>query len=100
MSSSVLSQPFDSAPPVVHGECAHEPLSSVQFPPCVWHTPLVHVPEHGMPQPPQFAVSEPIVSVQLPAQQLVDPHEVLPQPPQLFGSLVMSTQTLLQHVLA
>jgi hypothetical protein len=43
-------------------------------------------------------VSLPIVSMQLPAQQLVVPH-VVPQPPQLFGSLVMSTHELLQHVL-
>ncbi len=75
-------------------------MSIVQLPPPVWHEPLVHVPEHVMPQPPQFASSEPIVSVQLPAQQLCEPHDGLPQPPQLFGSLVMSTHVPLQHVLA
>jgi hypothetical protein len=100
MSSSFASHPSWSAPPTAHGECAHEPMSIVQLPPPVWHVPLVHVPEHVMPQPPQFASSEPMVSVQLPAQQLCEPHDGLPQPPQLFGSLVMSTHTLLQHVLA
>jgi hypothetical protein len=59
----------------------------------------MHVPLHVMPQPPQFALSVSIVSTQLPAQQLSVPHG-FPQPPQLFGSLVMSTHWLLQHVLA
>ena len=74
-------------------------MSSVQLPPCVWHVPFMQVPVHVTPQPPQFALSLPIVSTQLPEQQLCDPQG-FPQPPQLFGSLVMSTHVSLQHVLA
>jgi hypothetical protein len=98
MPSSFESHEIPRALPVVQGECAHVPMSSVQPLFCVWHVPFVHVPLHVMPQPPQLALSLPIVSTQLPAQQLVVPHDV-PQPPQLFGSVVMSTHELLQHVL-
>src|SRR5262249_28554116 len=52
------------------------------------------------PQPPQFELSLPIVSTQFPASQQFELHGALPQPPQLSGSLVMSTQVLLQHVFA
>ena len=100
MPSAFESQFALSALPVVHGECAHVPMSIVQPLLFVWQTPFMQVPLHGMPQPPQFELSLPIVSVQLPAQQLEVPHDGLPQPPQLFGSLVTSTHTLLQHVLA
>jgi hypothetical protein len=62
--------------------------------------PFVQVPLHVTPQPPQFEVSEPIVSVQLLEQQLSDPVHGLLQPPQLFESLVVSTHVLPQQVFA
>jgi hypothetical protein len=90
MSSCDRSHPSVSAEPDSHTECEHDPRSSVHEPVVVWQTPIVHVPLHGTPQPPQFALSLPIVSTQLLLQQLSEPHGV-PQPPQLFGSLVVST---------
>lgn len=87
-----------SALPITHGECAREPWSTVQDV-VIMHEPPTHVPAQVTPHPPQLFVSVPIVSVQLPLQQLRPPHD-LPHMPQLFGSLVMSTHVLLQQVLS
>ena len=96
--SSFESQLADRGPPVVHGECEHVPMSSVQPLLPVWQTPPAHEPLPVPPPTPPFALSLPIVSTQLLEQQLAAPHALV-QNPQLFGSLVVSTHVLPQQVL-
>lgn len=45
------SQPDMSPAPVTHGECEHEPRSTLHV---FMHMPFVHLPLHAAPHDPQF----------------------------------------------
>src|SRR5438132_7841344 len=83
-----------SGPPVTHGECAHDPRSTLHV---VMHFPPMHLPLQFDPHDPQFPRSV-FVSTQLDPQQLFPFMHAEPHAPQFALSFVVSTQTPLQHL--
>ena len=94
--SEIPSHPSDSAPPVLHALCEHDPSAG---PSHAVHAELVHVWPllHPIPHVPQLALSF-VVFLHVPVQHCSEPAHAFPHVPQFALSVEVSTHTLLHAV--